>query len=549
MRTFGLILAAAAVAAVNGAGIKHDDGGNIVITPSDGTTIFMDASVEGGSTSIQMMSAKFGQADVARAELSATVTQQLADAEDKTASTIADIQTEMATQAQEVTDQLVETREQVDADLAAAVETSKNYADNAIENTVTPALTKVASDLVALETKIKKDIDEDIKTTLTIYENILVGTADSLPAANCAAIRATRSGSPDGAYFIKINNKGVQVWCAREGNTMKSLGGDGSSADSSGTSCFSNPLISAFSPADQKKFVNGKEVVCPGNGLSKTNAARTCKEIKINFKDSKNGIYWIHGRNNDFKSAPFQVYCWNTDRDGGGWTMFLRSYYEGHHRPIYAGNGVTDSGDVNDDILQKLGGAYKLDDKKIRAIIGQKNINDGSRTTNNRNMFSYMVDQSAWNDYYASENNEYGIMKKYTARWRFVRFQQMDSSSTAEEFISYLTPKFNGKTAVGDGVLNWKGRPRCGKNYVGGGGGAGISCNGQHNGSPQTSPRGGRGCKKNKSRDRWHGNFHLYMLNTNHDTYFYCCNGPQHSSHRRFAHRWYIRTNDDDKIA
>ena len=176
-----------------------------------------DASVEGGSTSIQMMSAKFGQADVARAELSATVTQQLADAEDKTASTIADIQTEMATQAQEVTDQLVETREQVDADLAdaedktastiadiqtematqaqevtdqlvetreqvdadlaAAVETSKNYADNAIENTVTPALTKVASDLVALETKIKKDIDEDIKTTLTIYENILVGTA------------------------------------------------------------------------------------------------------------------------------------------------------------------------------------------------------------------------------------------------------------------------------------------------------------------------------------------------------------------------------------
>ena len=133
--------------------------------------------MEGGATSIQMMSAKIVQVDDARAELSATVTQQLADAKVETAQSVADMQTEMATQAQEVTDQLAETREQVDEDLSAAVETSKNYADNAIENTVTPALAKVASDLVALEEKIKKDIDEDIKTTLDKYEKVLMGTS------------------------------------------------------------------------------------------------------------------------------------------------------------------------------------------------------------------------------------------------------------------------------------------------------------------------------------------------------------------------------------
>jgi len=243
MRTFGLILAATVVAAVNAAGIKHDSDGNIVVSPSKGTTIFMDASVEGGATSIQMMSAKIMQVDDARAELSATVTQQLADAKVETAQSVADMQTEMATQAQEVTDQLAETREQVDEDLSAAVETSKNYADNAIENTVTPALAKVASDLVALEEKIKKDIDEDIKTTLDKYEKVLMGTSTLTPAANCEAIRSAQSGAQvDGAYYVvsKYQSAAVKVWCANVGGKFISLGGDCKSKATACASCSSN---------------------------------------------------------------------------------------------------------------------------------------------------------------------------------------------------------------------------------------------------------------------------------------------------------------------
>lgn len=286
--------------------------------------------------------------------------------------------------------------------------------------------------------------------------------------------------------------------------------------------------------------------MCPGSGLIKTSAARTCKEIKINFKDSKNGIYWLNGRNQEFKSAPFQAFCWNTDRDGGGWTLFLRSWYRANTGD-FKNRAQDDAGDVNDDQMQKLGSYYKLDDKKIRAVIGQKDHNNGNKNAKT-GMFSYMTDQSDRHTGYSDENNEYGIMKKYTARWRFYIWDQMESSTTAEEYTSYLMPKFDGRTPTGDGVVNWKGRPKCGKRWVGNAG-AGISCRNTHNGKPRTNPAAGRGCTKNKSRNRSGTGFHLYMLNTNYDTYNCVCNGFQHSSHNRFAARWYIRTADSDKVA
>merc|ERR1712166_1686063 len=293
------------------------------------------------------------------------------------------------------------------------------YADKKIEETVTPALEKVAEDLSALEIKIKKDIDEGIKGDLEIYKSILVGTAVALPAANCGAIETARPGSPDGVYYI--GNK-LRVWCAKVGSSFVSLGGDGTTQALAAASCFGNPLIKAFAPADNKKWVdpdatadntaNAKKIVCPGSGLIKTSAARTCKEIKINFKDSRNGIYWLNGRNQEFKSAPFQAFCWNTDRDGGGWTLFLRSWYRANTGD-FKNRGQDDAGDVNDDQMQHLGSYYKLDHKN-----SNKNAKSG--------MFSYMTDQSKYNNYHSSENNEYGIMKKYTARWRFYIWDQME---------------------------------------------------------------------------------------------------------------------------
>jgi len=555
MRTFGLILAAAAVA-VNGAGVAHDDTGNIVITPSEGTTVFMES--DGSQTSVRAMLGKFEDVTTELTNTKNDITADLEATKDSVAKDLADAADALQEGLDTIAPALDDAKAEVDLALGTLkTELKKDVADvkGSITTIVQPQIDGVKKDLVALKTEINENVDGK----LSGLTKAVMGTSDALPAANCAAILAAKKFSPDGAYWIGSVSAPIQVWCAKVGGSFVSLGGDGSTKAKAAADCFAQPLVGAYNPSDQKKYIdpdanadntnNAVKKMCAGNGLSKTSAARTCKEIKINFKTSKNGIYWLAGRNNELKSEPFQAYCWNTDRDGGGWTMFLRSYYEGHQRPTYNGNGVSDSGDVNDDVLQFLGGAYKLHDKKIRAIIGQKDITDDGRSASKKKMFSYMVDQSKWNNYYSSNNNEYGIMKQYTARWRFHRFQQMDSSSTAEKFTSYKIPNFDGKTPVGDGTVNWSGRPRCGSRYVGGGGGAGISCRGTHNGSPRREPYGGNGCKSNTSRRRWGGGFHLYMLNTNHDTYFYSCNGPQHSSHRRFAHRWYIRTPDSDKVA
>jgi hypothetical protein len=135
-----------------------------------------------------------------------------------------------------------------------------------------------------------------------------------------------------------------------------------------------------------------------------------------------------------------------------------------------------------------LGNYYKMDDRHIRTYIGQENPEDDSNGAK-KSEITIMRDQSKWNTAYSVANREYTIMKKFTGRWYMHTGQTMPESTTSAELSSYAMEKNyeGGLTSVGEGKLNWRGRPRCGTGW------AGISCYGVHSGSPQTNPNGGSG--------------------------------------------------------
>jgi hypothetical protein len=318
--------------------------------------------------------------------------------------------------------------------------------------------------------------------------------------------------------------------------------------------CNSNSDCALEVPCTDKAG-GAKKCNANGNGLSSNTPGLTCKGIKLSFPQSRNGRYWIIGRHMEYKNDPFKVYCWNTDRDGGGWTYILRSYYAGHHSPGFSGNGVTQTGSIDTDPFCHLCGVYKMHDNQIRAVLGQKDHTNTDRSLKNYNKgdyhtkFDYMMDQSGYNSYYSGGNREYMINRDYTARWFFYRWEGVYESSTKTEMTSYKvagTSNWNGRSAQGEGTVMWKGQANCGQQAAGGA--AGVNCNNVKGGVKR--PDAGRGCKENLSHNRCGTHqLHVYMCQTNHDTYMYLCNGCQHSSSNRFSHRSWVKTSKDDTYA
>jgi hypothetical protein len=96
--------------------------------------------------------------------------------------------------------------------------------------------------------------------------------------------------------------------------------------------------------------------ICGTDGLTQETAAMTCKTVKIHFKDSKNGFYWVTGPNNEFTKAngkgPKKVMCWQEDRDGGGWTLAVKSWYGSHHH--FAGGGRRQTNNINSGVMANM---------------------------------------------------------------------------------------------------------------------------------------------------------------------------------------------------
>jgi subtilisin-like proprotein convertase family protein len=238
------------------------------------------------------------------------------------------------------------------------------------------------------------------------------------------------------------------------------------------------------------------------DGSSQSNASTTCATLHADFPNLADGLYWIDPNGGSTVDA-FQAPC-NMTRQGGGWTMGVKTWYQSG----VAGNAGA-IGNIGD-ALALRGNGWKLSDAQIRDVIGSdKN-------------FDVMIDQAGYNSGYSNGNYEYVVIKNYTADWTFAG--KVAGSSTTTSMFSYR---------ASDNAQAWTGNFQCGDV-----GGWGINCYNILSGS---NPAGGANCNPNMGASTSSGWHHIYMADTNSDTYLYVCNGAQHSSGYNMNHRVWFR--------
>ena len=248
------------------------------------------------------------------------------------------------------------------------------------------------------------------------------------------------------------------------------------------------------------KCSNGK---CGDGPGTKDDPGQSCKQIKRDYPKKGNGWYYVRGIKDQYKKDPFKVYCWQVDRLGGGWTLGMVNWHG-----IYFGNygGRNDGNSHNCDVLARTPcGGYKLNDDKIRAVIGQ--VRTGRHATSGTaTKFDVLVDQSGHQYRYAQANREYSVQLGWNSFWHWTQWRSL-ASSTQVTFQSWgwHNKNFNGKNTLGDGELIWEGELVC----PGGRSQAGIRCEGTKRGGKfGAHPKGGSGCKRNLNAGRWTGNTH-----------------------------------------
>jgi hypothetical protein len=181
--------------------------------------------------------------------------------------------------------------------------------------------------------------------------------------------------------------------------------------------------------ADGIPCVSGK---CGLDGKTKATAGKTCKAIKLHIKDSKNGYYYVTGPKGEYKSDPKKVMCWQEDRDGGGWTLAVKTWYGRHHSLV--GSGRRQTNNIDSGVMSNMGQYYKMDDKEIRTYMGQPDPNNddfGAQASE----ITAMRDQSSFNNGHSSHNRECMVLAFCRAHGLVLADARSDHGLTVWTFL------------------------------------------------------------------------------------------------------------------
>jgi hypothetical protein len=179
---------------------------------------------------------------------------------------------------------------------------------------VEPAIQTVKDSVSALDTSTSAEFTTMNANIAKITQNLL-GTTSGFAAETCGKLYIANKQLKSGKYYIisPLDKSINEVWCEVKGSVMVSLGGDGSTKAAAAAGCFA-PLLTpgskwVDSDADAENTGNAVVAKC-GAGLEVKYPGISCKSIKIQYPESKNGLYYVVGLGKAFVKAPKRVYCW-----------------------------------------------------------------------------------------------------------------------------------------------------------------------------------------------------------------------------------------------